>query len=1052
MRLRFLILTAALLAFPIHGFSQTLAIGTNDTLPTGYLGSSYSVNLTATGGTPPYSFAVTAGSFPTGSPTFALSAGGINAVAINTAGTTYTVGNVLKVTQAGASGGGYVVTAVDGSGGVTAVTRISPGTGYSIASGLATTVSPAGGTGCKLNITGLGGVISGTPSVAGTYTFTITVTDGVAATAVKSLSILIFDQPLDVYGGLINKPCAADPNHTGHFYTAKMSSHWYLCTPGSAGTSWIGNAFWMNGSFVPGQIGGADYQHVVNTTLTNNKYATGFTTNGTLNWGLSVTRREQSWGINTNIDALTNWILPNQTHSSWGTSDRTNPVHIPYVGAVSSSLYASIDLNGWEAAAGYGPMKGYAGAFKVSSVPGIYMMIAADFFDPAFAAWLAGDLAAPNGNSYKTWLIGPNTSYLLGMIMDEGDNTGGFRDGTDFPTIAQANYLYKPPDAHWGVISLITSPVLTTAACTTAPKNYACSTPGHDFLFTHTAFYTKVELGTWVQQALDSGPNYANFGALNNAWGSHYDSLGSDAVTHTGEACATGDGTTGPYTCTLSVHPLTPLTVQVLVGGTLTAGDDGSGPRAASPTVTGYFRGTTSNAYTGTKPRNLGTINYTTGAVSLTFATTVPVGTAMTVTYQTNGWGTGWGLLDEDGKCPAKANGGTTCWIPADYNLTPATHASPPAGTTAAFIVDMDNFLYHMAKNYAKIEHDALATAAPGVLYMGTQLGSWSSPTRAPVLRGFGAYVDLAYSPTLPSIDPLSVITDNQARVDFFFNNLGDIPAFNWEGFYAEPDSYMSPYTPTDNYIYSTQALRGAGFGTWMTALFNTQVLSGALAGTYPMVGYGWWSAYYDSSLSNFGWVTPRDDPYDGVSSTTTQGYDAWGYPTGCLPQAMVGAATPCEHANYGDFVDSARTENLWILDQIGQATPPTPALASLDTSSMTFLDQSVGVASITQTVTLSNVSTTTLNIASVAVAGAGYSITVNTCGSTLAGQANCAVTVGFTPTMKASVTAPITGTLTFTDDNHGVGGSTQVVTLSGTAGAQVMSGTAKASGTVLVQ
>jgi hypothetical protein len=118
----------------------------------------------------------------------------------------------------------------------------------------------------------------------------------------------------------------------------------------------------------------------------------------------------------------------------------------------------------------------------------------------------------------------------------------------------------------------------------------------------------------------------------------------------------------------------------------------------------------------------------------------------------------------------------------------------------------------------------------------------------------------------------------------------------------------------------------------------------------------------------------------------------------------------------------------------------------------MTFLDQSVGVASITQTVTLSNVSTTTLNIASVAVAGAGYSITVNTCGSTLAGQANCAVTVGFTPTMKASVTAPITGTLTFTDDNHGVGGSTQVVTLSGTAGAQVMSGTAKASGTVLVQ
>ena len=51
--------------------------------------------------------------------------------------------------------------------------------------------------------------------------------------------------------------------------------------------------------------------------------------------------------------------------------------------------------------------------------------------------------------------------------------------------------------------------------------------------------------------------------------------------------------------------------------------------------------------------------------------------------------------------------------------------------------------------------------------------------------------------------------------------------------------------------------------------------------------------------------MTLRDNVYDGVSSITTPGADAWGYPTGCL------ANFGCEQANYGNFVDAVLNANL---------------------------------------------------------------------------------------------------------------------------------------------
>ena len=55
---------------------------------------------------------------------------------------------------------------------------------------------------------------------------------------------------------------------------------------------------------------------------------------------------------------------------------------------------------------------------------------------------------------------------------------------------------------------------------------------------------------------------------------------------------------------------------------------------------------------------------------------------------------------------------------------------------------------------------------------------------------------------------------------------------------------------------------------------------------------------------ANWGLVKLRDDPYDGVSAFTSQTYDSWSYPTGCL------TTFGCEQASYGDFLDYVTDAN----------------------------------------------------------------------------------------------------------------------------------------------
>ena len=124
-----------------------------------------------------------------------------------------------------------------------------------------------------------------------------------------------------------------------------------------------------------------------------------------------------------------------------------------------------------------------------------------------------------------------------------------------------------------------------------------------------------------------------------------------------------------------------------------------------------------------------------------------------------------------------------------------------------------------------------------------------------------------------------------------------------------------------------------------------------------------------------------------------------------------------------------------------GVGTP----VVSLSSSSLTFGNQQLNVASTAQAVTVKNTGTASLSLTSITTSG-DFSQT-NTCGSTLAASASCTVNVAFDPTAAGTRT----GTLSIADN---ASGTPQSVGLSGTgvlAGALAATPNSLAFGTVNV-
>jgi len=104
--------------------------------------------------------------------------------------------------------------------------------------------------------------------------------------------------------------------------------------------------------------------------------------------------------------------------------------------------------------------------------------------------------------------------------------------------------------------------------------------------------------------------------------------------------------------------------------------------------------------------------------------------------------------------------------------------------------------------------------------------------------------------------------------------------------------------------------------------------------------------------------------------------------------------------------------------------------VATLSTMSLTFQPQNENVTSAPQTVQLTNTGTETLLIPSVAVSGPNAAdFSTGTCATSLIVNKSCTLSVTFTP----QTIGPESASLTITDNNGAVAGSTQTIALSGT-------------------
>jgi hypothetical protein len=163
------------------------------TLPNGNVGGSYNATLSGSGGTGPYTFAVTAGALPGG---IALSTAGVFSGVPNTGGLfNFTVTATDALAQTGARA--YSIRICSG---LTLFPFVLADGYLSVA--YSQTLVPAGNSGTATMAVTSGtlpaglvldptGWINGTPTAAGTSTFTITVTDSIGCTFARAYTIVI---------------------------------------------------------------------------------------------------------------------------------------------------------------------------------------------------------------------------------------------------------------------------------------------------------------------------------------------------------------------------------------------------------------------------------------------------------------------------------------------------------------------------------------------------------------------------------------------------------------------------------------------------------------------------------------------------------------------------------------------------------------------------------------------------------------------------------------------------------------------------------------------
>jgi hypothetical protein len=677
---------------------------------------------------------------------------------------------------------------------------------------------------------------------------------------------------LDKYGGSTQVRCT---NKTGHFILTKLGNRWWFCDPAGNGfiAMSVGNVV-TNGNRTHDCAGNMTYPIYLA------KYG-----DATKNWSWQTLKRLTSWGFNSIGQDSAGSVLP------FLGGKQAISLPLPYLSEPKPAEYASINRFGYLTSPVKDEISGTNHNYNAWRGGALF-----DVFDPGLNTEWQKQLA--NGNQPAMQQIRDNNPYLLGVLTDDSDYFSGSGAGPDFPTGRTS------PNLAW--VTLITAPVQTYIQ--------TASLGNKSLLYTTTQNFSKTLAANPTIPCSISSPcslrDYlwqkygGSISALNAAWGSNYTTFDSAGKQITGETIGFGDGTTTTFTHTLAHASLSPFSVLISVKGTAEMGD--------CPWFHNGCVATTENIGTlGSPTANLiiqssSTINYLTGAITITFATAPAAGASITVNYIYGGWmAGGTGLMDEDGSHGTWVGTNPFCLEGPDPNYptffscvggggahNPAPNANRNLGG------DLNDWIPEFAAKYFKTMHDDLK-AVSKVPYFGLDIiGAWGGPAYSKFLQGAAPYLDGAFVTNLGQYESDSIAEFN-ARYQYLTQYLGDLPFMTFNGFSAEADSSMSCHPISSRTNFPTQAARGEAWYNMVRVLLTTPSHNG----TYPLVGFDWWS-WQDFQNLNQGLVSIHDNAYDGHEAVIEK--------VSCSPPLQ---ALTCggETENYGDAIGRVKQANaLW--------------------------------------------------------------------------------------------------------------------------------------------
>jgi len=250
--------------------------------------------------------------------------------------------------------------------------------------------------------------------------------------------------------------------------------------------------------------------------------------------------------------------------------------------------------------------------------------------------------------------------------------------------------------------------------------------------------------------------------------------------------------------------------------------------------------------------------------------------------------------------------------------------------------------------------------------------------------------------------------------------------------------------TPSASYNSSGGTIFSITPGGTLTTLYSFCLQSGCNDGQNPAPGLIRGTDGNFFGTTEQGGANPAPVGSSGGSGTvfkitpsgklaTLYSFCSVGGTSACTDGAFPIALIQDTDGNFVGITEAGGASALYGGTSFRLTPPPVVTIAPLNLS---FGNQNVETTSASQPVTVSNIGAGPLNISGIGVSG-DFAQT-NVCGGSVAEDTSCTLNVTFTPTAPGART----GSLTITDNNNAVAGSTQTVGLSGTGTGAGFSGT----------